>query len=140
MPVSVQARLKTFDKAPSNRIGDYALDANDSAVMSVEFENGALGVIHASRFMTGYDNVLKLHVFGDKGAVELHHGSGWTEIRACSGADVHTQAWRQLVPASVESNHRRFVTAIIEGRNAEPSFRRGAELQAFLDECFMTAA
>ena len=139
MPVSVQSRLKTFDKAPGNKIGDYPLDANDSMVMSVEFSNGALGVIHASRFMTGYDNVLKLHVFGDKGAVEIHHGSGWTEIRCCSGADVHTQAWRQVVPSGVETNHRRFVSAIASGKNAEPSFRRGADLQKILDEAFTKA-
>jgi predicted dehydrogenase len=139
MPVSVQARLKTFNKAPGNKIGDYPLDANDSAVMSIEFGNGALGVIHASRFMTGYDNVLKLDVFGDTGAVEIHHGSGWTEIRCCSGADVHTQAWRQIAPGGVESNHRRFVSAIESGKNAEPSFRRGADLQKVLDNCFNAA-
>lgn len=63
MPVSLQARLKTYPKAPGNRIGEYPLDANDSATMQVEFSNGALGVIHTSRFMTGYGNVLKLAVF-----------------------------------------------------------------------------
>ena len=63
MPVSLQARLATFHKAPDDKIGDYKLDANDSAVMSVEFSNGALGIIHASRFMTGYGNDLKLAIF-----------------------------------------------------------------------------
>jgi len=45
----VFARLKTFDKAPGNRIGEYDLDANDSFTMTAEFANGAMGVIHASR-------------------------------------------------------------------------------------------
>ena len=49
MPVSLQARVKTFHKAKGDKIGEYPLDANDSASMQVEFENGALGDIHASR-------------------------------------------------------------------------------------------
>ena len=40
----VFCRLKTFDKAPGNKIGEYDLDANDSFTMSVDFTNGALGV------------------------------------------------------------------------------------------------
>jgi predicted dehydrogenase len=135
MPVSLQARLKTFHKAEGDKIGDYALDANDSAVMSVEFSNGALGIIHASRFMTGYGNDLKLAVFGDKGGLELHHGLAWTELRICSGDDVHSFAWRQVQSADVENNHRRFITAVLTGQNCEPSFAHGAALQRILDSC-----
>ena len=36
-------RLKTFNKAPGNRIGEYTLDANDSFTMSVDFTSGAIG-------------------------------------------------------------------------------------------------
>jgi predicted dehydrogenase len=139
LPVSVQSRLQTFPKADGDRIGEYPLDANDSAVLSVAFENGALGIIHTSRFMTGYDNVLKLHVFGTEGAMEIHHGQGWTEIRACTGADVHTLAWRQIVSPPVETIHRRFVTAVLDGKQADPSFRRGADLQKVLDQAFSAA-
>jgi predicted dehydrogenase len=140
MPVSLQARVKTFDKAEGGRIGEYVLDANDSAAMQVEFENGALGVIHASRFMTGYGNVLKLDVFGTEGAIEINHGLEWTEIRMCSGEDVHTQAWRRVQADPVPSIHARFVDAVLAGRNGEPSFRRGAELQAILDQCLSAEA
>lgn len=140
MPVSLQARLKTFNKAPGDRIGDYPLDVNDSAVMSVEFGNGALGVIHTSRYMTGYDNVLKLQIFGDKGSVEVTHTPGWTEARACLGEDVHAQAWRALISAPVESTYTRFINAIVTGEPCEPDFRRGADLQKILDLCFSPAA
>lgn len=136
MPVSLQARLQTFAKADGDKIGEYPLDANDSATMQVEFENGALGVIHTSRFMTGYGNVLKLHVFGTKGAIEIEHGLEWTEIRLCSGEDVHTQAWRKLTADGVPTIHARFVDAVMTGKNGDPSFRRGATLQAILDLCF----
>ncbi|MFT3989542.1 Gfo/Idh/MocA family protein [Aestuariivirga sp.] len=136
MPVSLQARLKTFNKAEGGRIGEYTLDANDSAMLSVEFANGALGVIHASRYMTGYANVLKLDVFGTKGAIGIDHGMEWTELRACTGEDVHTQAWRRVAADPVETIYRRFISAIVDGRNAEPSFRHAAELQKILDLCF----
>ena len=140
MPVSLQARVKTFEKAKGGRIGDYVLDANDSASMQVEFENGALGVIHASRFMTGYGNVLKLDVFGTEGAIEINHGLEWTEIRMCSGEDVHTQAWRRVQSEPVPTIHARFIDAVRDGVNGEPSFRRGADLQAILDQCFTVEA
>lgn len=140
MPVSLQARLKTFHKAAGDKIDDYPLDANDSAVMSVEFSNGALGVIHASRFMTGYGNDLKLAVFGDKGGLELHHGMAWTELRICSGDDVNTFAWRQVPASEVENNHRRFITAVIARQAVEPSFAYGAALQQIMDSCQAPAA
>ncbi len=135
MPVSLQARVKTFAKAEGDRIGEYPLDANDSAAMQVEFGNGALGVIHASRFMTGYGNVLKLDVFGTSGAIEINHGLDWTEIRMCSGEDVHTQSWRRVQADPVPTIHTRFIDAVVSGENGEPSFRRGADLQAILDMC-----
>jgi predicted dehydrogenase len=136
MPVSLQARLKTFHKAAGDRIGDYTLDANDSATMSVEFANGALGVIHTSRFMTGYGNTLKLDVFGTKGALALEHGLDWTTLHLCSGDDVHTQAWRRVAAEPVATLYEKFVTAVITAKNAEPTFRHGANLQRILDLCF----
>ena len=121
MPTSVQARLKTFKKAKGDKIGEYVLDANDSATMSVEFENGALGVIHASRFMTGYGNTLKLHVFGTKGGLELENDHDRTILRVCSGEDVHTQAWRDVVRTEAEpTNYHKFISAIIAGKKWRP--------------------
>jgi predicted dehydrogenase len=136
MPVSLQARLKTFPKAPGDKIGEYTLDANDSAIMSVEFPNGALGVVQASRFNTGHDNELHLRIFGNKGAVEVKHAEGWTELRACMGEDVHTMAWRPIKTVPVETNYRKFITAVVSGTNGDPDFRRAADLQYVLDACF----
>jgi predicted dehydrogenase len=135
MPLSIQSRLKTFHKAPGDKIGEYPLDANDTAVMTVEFGNGAVGIIQASRFMTGHDNELHLRIHGDKGAVEVRHHESWTELRACTGEDVHTQAWRNIKPEPVETNYRKFINAIVEGKNGDPDFRRAADLQRILDLC-----
>ena len=135
-PVSLQARLKTFPKAPGDQIGAYRLDANDSAVMSLELENGALGIIHASRYMTGYGNALRLHVFGDAGALELEYSHETTLLRVCDGAKVHDLAWRGIICPSVKTNWEHFVEAARARKGREPSFRRATALQKVLDACF----
>lgn len=140
MPASLQARLKTFHKVEGDKIGKYVLDANDSAVLSLELPNGALCVVQASRFNTGHDNELHLRIFGNKGAVEVKHMTGWTECIACTGDDVHTSAWRAIMPTPVETNYRKFITAVVSGKNGDPDFRRAADLQKILDACFMPDA
>ena len=141
MPVSVQAKLKTFHKAPGDKIGKYDLDANDSASMTVEFENGAMGIIHASRFMTGYGNTLRLHVFGNKGALEISNDHDLTTLRKCVGEDVHTQAWRDVVRTEAgPTNYHKFITAVVEKKNGDPDFRRAADLQKILDLCYSPEA
>ena len=135
-PVSIQARLQTFAKAPGDRIGAYGLDVNDSAIMTLAFANGALGVIHTSRYMTGYGNMLRLHVFGDQGALELHYCHETTGLRACDGDHVHTLAWRDIVCPPVPTNQARFIEAVQADQTAEPSFRRATDLQKVLDACF----
>ena len=102
-PVSVHCRLKTFGKAEGDRIGAYGLDANDSFVMSLEFDGGAIGVVHASRWMTGYANAMKLGVFGTRGALEIWFESEKMGLRVCAGADVqHADLARRGVPAGAE--------------------------------------
>ena len=141
MPISVQAKLKTFHKAPGDKIGKYELDANDSAAMTVEFSNGALGVIHASRFMTGYGNTLRLNVFGTKGALELQNDHDLTTLRKCVGEDVHSQAWRDVVRTEAgPTNYHKFITAVATKQNGEPDFRRAADLQKILDMCYSESA
>ena len=139
-PVSLQARLKTFDKAPGGQIGDYVLDANDSAVMSLEFDNGALGVIHTSRFMTGYANTLRLHVFGTEGALEIDHNVDYTRLKVCEGEDVHTQAWAGVECPPVKNNFQKFADAVKSGTNGEPDFAHATKLQGYLDACFEAEA
>jgi predicted dehydrogenase len=136
VPVSVQSRLKTFHKADGDKIGEYPLDANDSFVSTVEYSNGAIGIIQASRFMTGHDNELHLRIHGDKGAVEVKHFEGWTELRMCLGTNVNTMAWNHIKPQPVETNYRKFISAIVSGKNGDPDFRRAADIQKVLDLCF----
>lgn len=127
------ARLQTFHKAEGDRIGDYPLDANDSFAMSVEFTNGALGMIHASRFGTGYLNTLRLRIFGDKGAIELQHGLDGASLRACIGDDIEAPLWQEIAVDPVPTNYQRFVEAVQQGKSLDPTFRHAAYLQKILD-------
>ena len=137
---SVHCRLKSFSKSEGDRIGAYGLDANDSFVMSIEFDGGALGVVHASRWTTGYANAQKVGIYGTKGALEIFFESEKSSLRACLGEDVHTQTWRDVGCPPVPLTYETFIEAVRRGQNTEPSFRHAAELQHVLDLCFESDA
>ncbi|MGG7518120.1 Gfo/Idh/MocA family protein [Allorhizobium undicola] len=132
------ARLKTFEKAPGNRIRDYDLDANDSFTMTAEFSNGAMGVIHATRWATGHLNELRLRMHGEKGALEVVHTPTGNALRACLGDDVEKGQWQDLDAGTTATNYQRFIEAIREQQNREPSFRHAANLQKVLDIAMIT--
>ena len=129
----VFARLKAFDKAPDNRIGEYDLDANDSFTMTVDFANGALGVIHSTRWATGHLNELRLRMHGDRGALEVIHSTEGSQLRGCLGEDVEMAVWREIDAGTVPTNYQRFAAAVAAGEKIEPGFRHAAELQKVLD-------
>lgn len=126
-------RLKTFDKYEGNKIGAYDLDANDSFTMTAELENGAMGVIHASRWATGHLNELRLRIHGDKGALEVIHTPGYSSLRACIGEDVEKAIWKTIDVDPVPTNYEKFAKAVMEGGVADPDFRHAANLQKVLD-------
>lgn len=130
----VSCRLVTFDKAPGGKIGKYTLDANDSFVMHVGMENGAIGVVHASRFASGHHNDLTLRMYGTKGAIEVRHVKGGSELRVCLEPDLKTATWHDVDCPDVPSNYWRFIDAVRRGVPVRPDFRRGALLQEVLDK------
>ena len=127
------ARLKTFDKTLGGSIGDYKLDANDSFTMSLDFANGAMGVVHASRWATGHLNELKLRLYGEKGGLEISHSTEGSSLRGCLGDDVETATWKVIDAGTVATNYQRFAAAVISGVQPDPAFRRAANLQKVLD-------
>jgi predicted dehydrogenase len=129
----VFGRLKTFHKAPNDRIGEYDLDANDCFALSVDFVGGPIGTIQASRTAAGQLDQLRLRVHGEKGAIEMIYDTGRSYLRACMGADLDTANWRDLPYDPVETNYQRFVAAVRAGKTQEPSFRRAATIQKVLD-------
>lgn len=134
---NIDCRLQTFHKAEGDKIGEYKLDANDSFTMGVEFENGALGVVHGSRWATGHLNELRLRVHGDKGALEIVHHPEGNVLRACVGDDVNDAVWRDIEVAPGINNYQIFAQAVAVGEQKEPSFFQGAKLQKVLDLCLV---
>ncbi len=137
---SVYCRLKTFPKAPRNRVGEYRLDANDSAALTVEFANGALGVIHTSRWVGGHANRLFLKISGTKGTVEIDSERATAGYRLCAGRNLDSCGWRDVTAKPTVSMYERFMRAMRTGRPEQPDVHRGAEIQRVLDACFESDA
>jgi predicted dehydrogenase len=137
---SIDCRLKTFDKGmPKNRLGEYVLDANDSFVSTVEFNNGALGTIHSSRWAVGHLNSLRARVYGDQGAVEVDLDKSYTEYRMISGAkNIDKVAWKTVVCKPIPNLHQRFIKAIRTGENDPADFANGLKVQKYLHYSFMS--
>lgn len=132
----VYCRMRAFPKAPGDRIGEYKLDANDSAVLNVEFANGALGTIHTSRWVGGHANRLALKISGTKGTISIDSEVSSTSFKICNGKDLDKGGWREVACKPVPTNYERFITAIRTGKPGEADFARGAEVQKVLDACF----
>jgi len=137
---SVYCRLKTFAKAPRNRVGKYLLDANDSAVLNVEFENGAIGTIHTTRWCGGHANRLFLKIAGTKGTVEIDSDRTTTGYRICSGANLDKGIWKDVEAPKTLNNYQRFIRAIQSGTPDQPDFACGAAAQKVLDACLLSDA
>ena len=142
----LNARLKTF-KSKGEKIKDYILDANDTFISMVEFENGALGTITSTRFATGYSNRLKLKIFGDKGAVKIEFDDPLTEgskfmftndiDREFSSKDDKLK-WETIETPPTMNNFEKFIDSIKNNISHEPNFKRGAEIQNILDKCALS--
>jgi predicted dehydrogenase len=135
----VSCLLQTFDKAPGGKIGDYVLDANDSATMQLRLANGALGTVAATRFATGHLNDLRLRLYGQTGGLEVSFENAVSRLRACLGEDVRTATWRDVDCPPVPTIYQRFIAAIRGEGVAEPDFARGAALQRLLDRAEASA-
>lgn len=136
----VYCQLQSFPKAPGNRIGEYRLDANDSATMNVTFKNGALGVIHTTRWCGGHANRLYLKLAGTTGTVEIDGDRGTDVYRICAGKDLDSCTWREKKAKASPNNQERFIRAVRTGVAEQPDFARGAEVQKVLDAGFASAA
>ena len=132
-PADLSCRLTTFDKAPGGKIGEYTLDANDSFTMHTRLENGAVGVVHATRMASGHFNDLFLRIFGTKGGLDVRWENNQSILRASVGDDMLRAEWKDIEVGEVKMNYERFIDAIRAGRQETPDFARGATMQKVLD-------
>lgn len=131
--------LKTFDKGVK-RIGPYVFDANDSVITTVRFRNGAIGVLHTTRWATGHSNTVALRVYGDKGALDLNLDRQPPEtLRVCLGKDMNTAQWKAMKCPPTPSMYQRFVASLKTGRQGQTHFDGGARIQSYLHASVVSA-
>ncbi|MBC7738488.1 MAG: Gfo/Idh/MocA family oxidoreductase [Candidatus Saccharibacteria bacterium] len=136
----ISCRLATFVKAPGDQIGEYLLDANDSATMQVLLANGAIGTVAATRFASGHLNDLRLRIYGDKGGLEVSWEKNVSILRACLEPDLQTATWTEVQAPVLATIYERFIASIRGEGVADPDFARGAALQHMLDRAEQSAA
>ncbi len=136
----LSCRLKTFTAIKGQRRGSYTLDANDSAVIHCELENGAIGAVHTTRWATGHANSLRLRVHGTKGALVVDLDRDNSSLEVCLGSNIHKAKWFTLRCPAVPNNMERFIKSVRTGKNDAPDFERGALVQRVIDKCFESHA
>ena len=132
----ISARLTTFDKAPGGKIGNYTLDANDSAMLQGDLANGAAVSIVITRFATGHFNDSTLEMHGTEGALRVWTDGHDSTLLACLGKNVKKAKWKKIKLEPTPTNFHRFVDALISGENGMPSFDDAAKSQQVIDACF----
>jgi len=136
----LHCKLKTFKKAPRNRIGEYLLDANDSALITAEFAGGAMGTIHTTRWAAPHVNSLKLNLYGDEGTIEIDLDQSYETLRYCPVKNRKLGEWKTIKCGKEPGMYKRFVAAVRAGEGGEPDFVRGAQVQKWLDACVTSDA
>lgn len=135
---SINCHLKTFPKIEGDSIGEYVLDANDSAVITTEFTGGALGTVHLTRWAPGQQNSLRLRVYGDQGSLIVDLDDSWTTLKIYRAATADHQ-WETMDCGKTPTNYQRFITSIQTHTNDQPDFARGAQVQNWLDACLRSS-
>jgi predicted dehydrogenase len=140
-PISeLQCVLKTFSKAPNDQIGEYKLDANDSAIITARFANGALGSFKTTRWATGHHNSIELAIFGDQGALKINLDESYLKYKICTVRNHKLSEWKEVTVRETPTNYQRFIASIRKNQNDQPDFARGAEVQKILDACVASDA
>ena len=133
---NVFCHLKTFDKAPDNRIGDYVLDANDSALITLECSNEATGSLSITRWATGHQNSVELSIYGENCALRIDLDDSYSKLHLRPvGKDGLTGEWESVECEETPNMYQRFVESVRTGIQDQPDFARGAEIQEVLDAC-----
>ncbi|TDO48657.1 putative dehydrogenase [Kribbella sp. VKM Ac-2527] len=126
---------------------------DDAAVFITKFKSGALGVFEATRFATGRKNAIRIEINGSAGslafdfedmnllhfydATEDPETAGFRRILATEPVHPYVAAWwppGHLLGYEHGFTHQvvDLVTAIADGRDPEPSFADGLQIQRVL--------
>ena len=151
----VSAQLATFVPR-TGPDGKRVTPANDSAILQLEFANGAQGIIHASAVAHVGNRGLEQHIvlhgqdgtleseflfgnFGGSGASMMVRGVRATET-AVRSLDIPDHIWGGVDPSRPldvfikrSAGGRSFIDAILDDHPASPSFVDGLRVQEVID-------
>ncbi len=123
---SVSAMAKTYieERPKADGSGMGRVDVDDAFVAAVEFQNGAIGTLEATRFAAGRKNALGLEINGEKG-IRLRPGTAQRvgsllERRRAEGRGFH----HVLVSEPYHPWWRTAVCAILSSAGSTPSSTR----------------
>lgn len=143
-PTRLRCELATFPKFADGRAHStwqgQPLDANDTAVIQLDFGGAALGVVQATRWATGHVNHLRVEVHGSEGALRFDLDDSYERLQTCLGRDVKKGVWKSRDFKPAPDVWQRFCRAIKKGRAEAPDIARGAQVQSLLDACERSAA
>ncbi|WP_126450431.1 Gfo/Idh/MocA family protein [Sulfodiicoccus acidiphilus] len=105
----VKGHLETFvRRRPSPQgLNEEEVTVDDSFQALVKFENGASGVIEASRMATGHDNFLSLEVNGSEGALRFNL-ERLNELEVYYTSDGETRGFRTVLATQSTHPYMRF--------------------------------
>ncbi len=161
--VAVSATIDRFVQRSPRPDGSTYDPAEDSAVIQCRFENGALGVLHATAVAwegAGFGQTHAIDVHGSEGT--LHTYNDWNTIQQVSGlragdsgpaADlpIPEEIWQGVrrdtvhntyrdVFRTTEAQARAWLTAVAVGEKVQPDLATGARVQAIADAALRSAA
>jgi predicted dehydrogenase len=140
---AVRCDLRTFQKIYEGKevseLNGNKLDANDTAIIEIEFTNGAVGLVHTTRWASGHNNSLRCEAHGTEGSLMIDLDADYDKLNLCQGEDLTKHEWKKQELKATPSNHERFIESIKTGKNGQPDIFRGAQIQAYLDACFRSA-
>jgi len=140
----IRCDLRTFPKiCQGEEVTEWdgePVDANDTAVVELEYANGAIGILHTSRWSVGHGNHLRLEVTGSEGALMIDLDQSYRTVNVCAGEGKRSMTWTPEEVPPIPNNHERFIASIRSESPEQPDAIRGAQIQAYLDACERSAA
>jgi len=146
---------------PSRRV---KVEAEDLAILMLRMKSGALGTVECSKIATGTNDELRFEIHGTGGAMRFNlMEPNWLEIYDATRSEGPIGGRRGFTRVETVGRYPRpagfpgpkfsvgwirahmaclynFLSAIAEGRGAEPSLLVGAKLQRFMDRAYLSAS
>lgn len=136
----VSCRTGIFPKGePGEQVGEFKLDANDSAVASLQFRDGAMGQVSVTRWAAGRTNSMVIEVYGTEGAAMFDLDRSPDSYAIIRGrAKLDKAEWAEVACKPYPNTYARFVDAIRTGKTAQANFQDGLASLDLVEACLLS--